>query len=36
MLSRAKHLLFLTQNKKQILRCAQDDMNPGFFSGMLA
>jgi len=31
MLSAAKHLLFLIEkNKKQILRCAQDDMLGGF------
>jgi len=33
MLSAAKHLLFLTENKqKQILRSAQDDMTGGFWA----
>jgi len=36
MLSAAKHLLFLIENKqKQILRCAQDDMLGVFFSSLL-
>jgi hypothetical protein len=36
MLSAAKHLLFLIENKqKQILRSAQDDMLGGFFSSVL-
>ena len=33
--SAAKHLLFLIENKKQILRSAQDDMLGGFFSSLL-
>ena len=32
MLSAAKHLLDLTENKKQILRFAQDDWPLGIFS----
>jgi hypothetical protein len=36
MLSAAKHLVFLIENKqKQILRSAQDDMLGGFFSSLL-
>jgi hypothetical protein len=32
---REKHLLFLIENKKQILRFAQDDMSVGFFINLL-
>jgi hypothetical protein len=35
MLSGARHLLFLIENKKQILRFAQDDRIRGFFSTMV-
>ena len=36
MLSAAKHLLYLIENKqKQILRFAQDDMQGAFFSSLL-
>jgi hypothetical protein len=31
-----KHLFFLVENKKQILRFAQDDTAGGFFRSLLA